>query len=63
MAFPVSKSAATYCFPRYGRPSRPRADNLSLVAEFPDRETVVLSGIAEVEPALALTDGSTPDAR
>ena len=24
--------------------------NLSLVAEFPDREPVVLSGIAEVEP-------------
>jgi hypothetical protein len=24
--------------------------NLSLVAEFPDREPVVLSGIAEIEP-------------
>lgn len=28
----------------------PMGGNLSLVAEFPDREPVVLSGIAEVEP-------------
>ena len=31
--------------------------NLSLVAEFPDREPVVLSGIAEVEPEPTPTRG------
>jgi len=33
--------------------------NLSLVAQFPDREPVVLSGIAEVEPT-GLPDSSIP---
>ena len=33
--------------------------NLSLIAEFPDREPVVLSGIAEAEPEPCRPDGST----
>jgi len=40
---------ATLCFPHYGRASKPWEATLSLVAEFPDREPVVLSGIAEAE--------------